>query len=297
MPAAPSAWGSRGRCISPTSRVTRRRGGTLPRLRALQPRRARARGRGGEPVPRLARGLGRRGGRRRRAVAPSPPRRARAISDRPHAVAGEAARAPGRPRALSRKSAEPGERLLLLLADPDAGRAATVRAGGPRVHGRRRSRWMDREWSTSSLGTGSGRLGLVRAPARRRHASSCSTACASATAAVSPESQGTLVAVDGTTRVIGRDCGRGAGAGPLGEPAGRHPVSRRAGDSASPTEDLDVTVTPLLPDQELDLAVRYWEGAVRVEGTARGAPLRGTGYVELVGYARAAGETTEAVRQ
>jgi predicted secreted hydrolase len=63
------------------------------------------------------------------------------------------------------------------------------------------------------------------------------------------------------------------------------------------TENLDVTVTPLLPDQELDLAVRYWEGAVRVEGTARGAPLRGTGYVELVGYARAAGETTEAVRQ
>ena len=37
--------------------------------------------------------------------------------------------------------------------------------------------------------------------------------------------------------------------------------------------------------------------SVRVEGTARGAPLRGTGYLELVGYARAAGETAEAVRQ
>ena len=47
-------------------------------------------------------------------------------------------------------------------------------------------------------------------------------------------------------------------------------------------------MTPLVADQELDLAVRYWEGAVEVEGTGAGAPIRGAGYVELVGYARAA---------
>lgn len=45
-------------------------------------------------------------------------------------------------------------------------------------------------------------------------------------------------------------------------------------------------VEPLLRDQELDLAFRYWEGAVRVRGRSRdGTPLTGHGYVELTGYA------------
>jgi len=30
----------------------------------------------------------------------------------------------------------------------------------------------------------------------------------------------------------------------------------------------------------------YWEGAVAVEGTRGGRPLRGEGYVELTGYAQ-----------
>ena len=55
-----------------------------------------------------------------------------------------------------------------------------------------------------------------------------------------------------------------------------------------PSEGLDLTVRPLLPDQELDVSFRYWEGAVTVEGTRRGTPVRGRGYVELTGYAEAA---------
>jgi predicted secreted hydrolase len=47
---------------------------------------------------------------------------------------------------------------------------------------------------------------------------------------------------------------------------------------------LDLTVTPLIPDQEMALTFRYWEGAVRVEGLRRGIPVRGAGYVELTGY-------------
>ncbi len=31
--------------------------------------------------------------------------------------------------------------------------------------------------------------------------------------------------------------------------------------------------------------MRYWEGAVRVEGTAGGESVTGEGYVELTGYA------------
>ncbi|QSQ22464.1 carotenoid 1,2-hydratase [Pyxidicoccus parkwayensis] len=48
---------------------------------------------------------------------------------------------------------------------------------------------------------------------------------------------------------------------------------------------LDVTVTPKLADQELPVSVRYWEGAVSLDGTREGRPLTGRGYVELTGYA------------
>lgn len=49
---------------------------------------------------------------------------------------------------------------------------------------------------------------------------------------------------------------------------------------------LDVTVHPVLADQELRTRPRYWEGAVDVSGAREGRPVGGRGYVELVGYAR-----------
>lgn len=52
-----------------------------------------------------------------------------------------------------------------------------------------------------------------------------------------------------------------------------------------PRLELDVTVTPLIPDQELFTTVRYWEGAVDVAGDRRGEAVTGRGYVELTGYA------------
>ncbi len=54
---------------------------------------------------------------------------------------------------------------------------------------------------------------------------------------------------------------------------------------AVPEEGIDLEVVPILPDQELELTFRYWEGAVRVTGTARGQEVVGRGYVELTGYA------------
>ena len=56
-----------------------------------------------------------------------------------------------------------------------------------------------------------------------------------------------------------------------------------------PDHALTMTVTPTLPDQELDTrrttGVIYWEGEVLVEGVYRGEPIGGLGYVELTGYA------------
>ncbi len=54
---------------------------------------------------------------------------------------------------------------------------------------------------------------------------------------------------------------------------------------AIPGRNWAVDVTPVLADQELDLAFRYWEGAVRVSGQIDGGPASGRGYVELTGYA------------
>jgi predicted secreted hydrolase len=51
-----------------------------------------------------------------------------------------------------------------------------------------------------------------------------------------------------------------------------------------PRKDLDLRVTPVLPDQELNVSVRYWEGAVDLKGNAGGLPVTGWGYVELTGY-------------
>jgi len=51
-----------------------------------------------------------------------------------------------------------------------------------------------------------------------------------------------------------------------------------------PAQELELTIEPVLRDQELRLSVLYWEGAVRVEGEREGAPISGRGYVELTGY-------------
>jgi predicted secreted hydrolase len=51
-----------------------------------------------------------------------------------------------------------------------------------------------------------------------------------------------------------------------------------------PSEQTELRVTARLPDQEMNLTLRYWEGAVTVKGTHHGDPIAGSGYVELTGY-------------
>jgi len=51
-----------------------------------------------------------------------------------------------------------------------------------------------------------------------------------------------------------------------------------------PAADLDLTILPRLDDQEIDVSVRYWEGAVSISGTAGNDPIQGVGYLELAGY-------------
>lgn len=51
-----------------------------------------------------------------------------------------------------------------------------------------------------------------------------------------------------------------------------------------PSHNLSIDITPLIPDQELNVTYRYWEGAVEVKGTKDGKAVSGQGYVELTGY-------------
>jgi predicted secreted hydrolase len=60
---------------------------------------------------------------------------------------------------------------------------------------------------------------------------------------------------------------------------------------AVPGRGWDLAIEPRIPDQELDLSFRYWEGAVSVTGSGEGgAAVSGRGYVELTGYAGEAPE-------
>jgi predicted secreted hydrolase len=52
-----------------------------------------------------------------------------------------------------------------------------------------------------------------------------------------------------------------------------------------PSQGLELEVTPLLADQEIPGDYLYWEGAAACTGTMRGKPVAGSGYVELTGYA------------
>jgi predicted secreted hydrolase len=105
---------------------------------------------------------------------------------------------------------------------------------------------------------------------------------------VDPYSSGTLIKADGTTKhlalkdfsikVLERWKSPKSGAD--------YPMKWKV---AVPSEEIDLEITPVFNDQELitdrSTRVTYWEGAVRISGTARRKPVSGDGYVEMTGYA------------
>jgi predicted secreted hydrolase len=51
-----------------------------------------------------------------------------------------------------------------------------------------------------------------------------------------------------------------------------------------PGRKIDLTITPTFKNQLLDVTIKYWEGAVTLEGQKKGEEIKGRGYVELTGY-------------
>jgi predicted secreted hydrolase len=96
-------------------------------------------------------------------------------------------------------------------------------------------------------------------------------------------SAGTYVDPQGRARPLADAQVRIEVAGYWRDPQGRRYPSRWR--LSVPELALDLTVRPVLADQELRTTPTYWEGAVDVSGTHAGSVLGGRGYVELVGYA------------
>ncbi|MEO8083509.1 MAG: lipocalin-like domain-containing protein [Ardenticatenales bacterium] len=143
--------------------------------------------------------------------------------------------------------------------------------------------WMDHEWSTSALADG--RVGwdwlsLQLDDGRDIMAFQIRDAAGRP----APESSASLVDARGHVTSLGaRDFAL--------TPTGRWTSPRTGAVYPSgwrltlPGTGDELRLTPLLVDQELSTGFRYWEGAVRVDGTAGGRAVRGRGYVELTGYA------------
>lgn len=51
-----------------------------------------------------------------------------------------------------------------------------------------------------------------------------------------------------------------------------------------PSKEINLKINPAVKNQLMDVAVRYWEGSVKIEGTKNGNRVNGRGYVELTGY-------------
>ncbi|MBN1204608.1 MAG: carotenoid 1,2-hydratase [Myxococcaceae bacterium] len=183
-------------------------------------------------------------------------------------------------RGLLQKSAEAGNASYYysLTRMPTRG---TVSVGG-REYAVTGSSWMDREWSTRSLGAGqvgwdwfalqlSDGSELMYYQLRRRDGSA------------DPFSAGVLVPAQGEPVRFSRDEVRIEVLDTWRSPrsGASYPARWRL---SVPARQLMLDITPAQADQELSVTVRYWEGAVRLQGTRAGQPITGRGYVELTGY-------------
>ena len=144
------------------------------------------------------------------------------------------------------------------------------------------SAWMDREWSSNALGgnlagwdwlslqlSDGSELMLYRL---RRH-----------DGAVDSYSSGALSLPGGAKQALAADefefQPRRWWTSP--KTRVRYPV---AWSLKIPSRELSLELEPVLDDQELDLTVRYWEGAVRAKGHSDTGLVTGQGYLELAGY-------------
>ncbi len=183
---------------------------------------------------------------------------------------------------LSRKSADPGNASYYYsISRWESTGTLSIGADTYAVTG---ESWLDREWSTSALGEdqiGWDWFALQLSDGNDVMFYNLRKADGSHDA----NSAGTWIAPDGTAMPLGTHDVDIAVTSTWDSPAGgRYPSGW---ELSVPGRDLEVTVTPVIANQELRTLVRYWEGAVDVRGRHGDRAVTGRGYVELTGYADA----------
>ena len=186
-------------------------------------------------------------------------------------------------RGMSRKSARGASAYYSFPRMPTAGTISFSGENGKNapiaVSG---ESWLDREWSTTALAgdqVGWDWFALQLDDGReimfyrlRLHDGSDD-----------PASAGTLIAADGSTTPLPPSAVAIANTASWSSP--RSGAVYPAGWNIDiPGDNMHFSISPLIPDQELDVGFHYWEGAVTI--TSQGKPA-GRGYVELTGYDRA----------
>ena len=139
--------------------------------------------------------------------------------------------------------------------------------------------WMDREWSTSALSEkqiGWDWFGLQLSDGRDLMLYQFLTE----EGKVDSNSSGTIIEQDGTYHFLNFD--------DFAITNLDHWISRISGTQYPstwqieiPDHGLDITIKPYLEDQEFNGIIRYWEGAVSLEGSSDSRFVTGSGYVEM----------------
>ena len=183
-------------------------------------------------------------------------------------------------RGLSPKGAGPGN-ASYYFSMPRLAAAGEVRFGGERYEVKGQA-WLDREWGSSVLERGQAGWDwfslqfdngaeMMVFQLRREDGST------------DPYNAGMWIAADGSTRPLRA---QEFELEPLATweslaTGVEYPLRWRL---RIPALNAELTVAPRLENQELDLSVRYWEGAIEVSGEIRNENVRGLGYMELTGY-------------
>lgn len=145
------------------------------------------------------------------------------------------------------------------------------------------SSWMDHEWSTAVLGENAvgwdwfsiqldDQRELMLFQIRQKDGS------------IEPLSSGTLVERDGTTRKLARDQFEIQVQATWTSPQTRAMYPARW-TLVVPSANMRLELQPYVADQEMNVSIVYWEGAVSVSGQSSGGVVRGSGFVEMTGYA------------
>ncbi|MFP4543949.1 MAG: lipocalin-like domain-containing protein [Candidatus Kapaibacterium sp.] len=182
-------------------------------------------------------------------------------------------------KGLSPKSSQPGN-ASYYYSFTDLKAAGTIAINGEshKVSGKA---WMDREWSTSALSQRQSGWDWFSVKLDKgydlmyfqiRGADNRSVDFA----------KGTLIYPDGSTEMIKMQDAYAEALeywdSPLG---GRYPVKWKI---TIPKKDILLETSAVINKQEMDLSLRYWEGAIDVKGTWGGERTTGMGYLEMTGY-------------